>query len=268
MNHSISKSRLFVLNAIGVAAIILTTAGAHAQDITTTHTRQGEPMFETNVKNAEVVYVEGNNLVVKLDNGKVEHMIVPFNEKFSIDGRELTVSQLRPGTKLTQTITTTTTPHYVKTVRTLKGKVWHVQGPRSVIVTLPDHTNVRYEVPAHATFNVDGKAKTVFELRKGMAFDATIVTEEPHSVVQMSKVSVGKAPAPALELPTFQGVMLFQSTVQVPVEKELSYNVAAYHVDTLPETASQLPAVGLLGFLSIASTAGLAAVRKAIRLNV
>lgn len=216
------------------------------------------------MKNAEIVYVEGNDLVLKLENGKVEHLVVPSREKFTIDGREATVSELKAGTKLTQTITSTTTPRYVHTVRVLKGKVWHVNAPGSVILTLPDGTNQLYKVPSHATFTINGQKKTVFDLRKGMKLEATIVTDEPQTVVAYSKTNVGQAPAPAT--PPLLGVLLIQRTApatqEVATAEEVPSSVTAEHVDTLPSTASNLPLVGLLGLLGLGSAVGLGTIRK------
>jgi hypothetical protein len=213
-----------------------------------------------NVRNAEVVYIEGNDLVLKLENGRVEHMIVPSNEKFTIDGREVTVGTLKAGTKLTQTITTTTTPRYVNTVRVLKGKVWHVNAPGSVILSLPDGTNQIYKVPSHAMFTIDGQKKTVFDLKKGMKLEATIVTDEPQTVVELSKSNVGQAPVPTPVTPALLGVLLIQRAEPAP--EEVASNVTAEHVDTLPSTASNVPLAGLLGLLSIGSALGLGAIRR------
>lgn len=261
MIRSINTSHRFALQAVSAVALTLVASGAFAQDTTATSTRQGDSSYQTAVKNAEIVYVEGNNLVLKLDNGKVEHLIVPFDEKFNIDGKEVTVSELQAGTKLTQTVTTTSTPHYVTTVRNLKGRVWHVNAPGSVIVTLPDNKNVLYKVPSHAKFTIGGKPKTIFDLKKGMTIDATIVTDEPKTVVEMSKSNVGQAPAP--QLPPLLGVLLIQRAA--PQIEEVATNVSADHADTLPETASQLPLFGLLGLLSLASSLSLGAVRKFAR---
>jgi hypothetical protein len=258
MNNLIRKSRLFTLQAVTAAALTLVAAGARAQDTITTSVRHGESSYETKVRNAEIVYVEGNDLVLKLENGKVEHMVVPSSEKFTIDGRELTVSELKSGTKLTQTITTTTTPRYVNSVRTIKGKVWHVNAPSSVIIAMPGGTNQIYKVPSHATFTINGKQKTVFDLKKGMKIEATIVTDEPQTVVEYSKSNVGQAPAPAT--PQLVGVLLIQKAA--PPTEEVASNVSAEHVDSLPETASNLPLTGLLGMLGIGSALGLGAVRK------
>jgi hypothetical protein len=52
-----------------------------------------------------VVYVSGNDLVVKLEDGRVEHMVVPDSDKFHIDGRQVSGYDLKLGTKLTETMT-------------------------------------------------------------------------------------------------------------------------------------------------------------------
>jgi len=259
-----AMQRLSVRRPALIAALAMASLGAWAQDTTTTSVRHGQASRETNVRNAEIVYVEGNDLVLKLENGKVEHLVVPSSEKFTIDGREVKVNELKAGTKLTQTITTTTTPRYVNTVRVLKGKVWHVNAPGSVILSLPDGTSQLYKVPSHATFTIDGKKKTVFDLKKGMKLEATIVTDEPQTVVQLSKSNVGQAPAPAT--PPLLGVLLIQkappATQEVATADEVPSSVTAEHVDTLPNTASNVPLAGLLGMLGIASALGLGTIRK------
>ncbi len=264
MNRFIKNTRLSALPLLGAAALTLVAAGASAQDTTTTHRNSGVSQFQADVRNAQIVYVEGNDLVLKLEDGKLEHLVVPSNEKFIINGQELTVSELKAGTKLTQTVVTTTTPHYVKTIRVLKGKVWHVNAPGSIILSLPDGTNHLYKVPSHAKFNVNGKPKSVFDVKKGMTLEATIVTDEEQTVVEKSKSTLGYAPAPTIE-PLFD-VLLIQPT---HVPQPINASVTAEHADppteldaALPETASSLPLAGALGLLSIASSFGLGLARK------
>ena len=163
MNSLIAMPRIIARKSTLFAILTMASVGALAQDSTTTTIRHGESSFDTQVKNAQVVYVEGNDLVLKLESGKLEHL-VPDSDKFTIGGKDVTVRELKPGTKLTQTITTTTAPRYITTVRTLKGKVWHVNAPHRVIVTLPDHTNQIFSVPSDAKFIVSGREKTVFDL--------------------------------------------------------------------------------------------------------
>ena len=263
MNHLIKNARLSALHLLGAVAFTLVAPLASAQDTTTTHRNPGVSQYQADVRNAQVVYVEGNNLVLKLQDGKIEHLVVPWNEKFTIDGKESTVDKLKAGTKLTQTIVTTTTPHYVKTIRVLKGKVWHVNAPGSIILTLPDNTNQLYKVPSHAKFFVGGKPMTVFDVRKGMTLEATIVTDEEHTIVEKAKSNFGYAPPPTIQ-PLFD-VLLIQPA---PLPKPLNATVTAEHADppaemaSLPETGSSLPLVGALGLLSIGSSFGLGLARR------
>ncbi len=258
MTRSMTKASLLALRTFGAIALTLVAIGARAQDTTSTSVRHGEPSISTDVRNATIVYVEGNNLVLKLEDGKVEHLVVPFDEKFHIDGKELTVAGLRPGTKLTQSITTTTTPRYVNTVRTLEGRVWHVNAPGSVILSLPDGTHHMYKVPSHAKFVVNGKDKTVFDLRKGMKLKATIVTDSQESVVASNKATTGKFPA----TPSLAGVLLIEPISAPPLQAATTVASVEQPPSTLPETGSSLPLVGILGALGIASSAGLAFARK------
>jgi sortase A len=239
------KASLMNKGAGAIVLVLLAFGTAAAQDSTVTTITHGEPSFETKVKNAEIVYVEGNDLVLKLENGRVEHLIVPDSDKFTIDGRELSVNELVPGTKLTQTLITSTTPRYVNSVRTIEGKVWHVNAPNSLILTLPDNKNQVFNVPSHAKFTIDGKEKTVFDLKKGMKINATIVTDEEHTVVEQTKLAYGNAPQ--ISTPREVGVLLF-----LPMQHpESTLATAEQPADTLPETGSSLPLIGLLGTLAV-----------------
>lgn len=262
MTRPVTTFSLNRLIAVSAMTLVLGTAGALAQDTTSTSVRHGEPSIETQVKNATIVYVEGNNLVLRLEDGRVEHLIVPFDETFNVDGRDVTVLGLKPGTQLTQTITTTVTPRYVNAVRTLKGKVWHVNAPGSVILTLPDGGNHLYKVPSHAQFTINGQKKTVFDLKKGMMFEATIVTDSPETVHSITKASVGTAPV--LATPVVADVLL----VETPGSSRDSMTETIASVEppptVLPDTASDLPFAGLLGLLSIAASFSLRTLRRGL----
>jgi hypothetical protein len=72
----------------------------------------------------EVVEVEGSYLVVKLESGDLQVFNVNPERRFLVDGTPLTVGQLKPGTILTASYTST--PPVGATVTTVTGKV----GPR------------------------------------------------------------------------------------------------------------------------------------------
>jgi hypothetical protein len=208
MNHLKKKSGLMTrATGCGIACAVI-AIGAWAQDTSVTTVQHGPSSFDTQVRDAEIVYVEGNDLVLKLENGRVEHLVVPDSDKFHVDGRELTVRDLKPGTKITETITTTTSPRYVNTVRTIEGKVWHVSAPTTVILSLGDGTQKEYTVPDHANFTIDGESgKTIFDLKKGMRVQATVVTDSAHDVTEQTKTVVGQAP-PTPETPQQVGTLL------------------------------------------------------------
>jgi sortase A len=250
------KASLFGKGAGAIVLALAALGAAATQDSSVTTITQGQPSFDTQVKNAEIVYVEGNDLVLKLENGRIEHLIVPNSDKFTIDGKEVGVHDLVPGTKLTQTITTASTPRYVNTVRTIEGKVWHVNAPNSVILTLPDNKNQRFNIPSDAKFTIEGREKTAFDLRKGMKIKATVITDEEQTVVESNKLAFGQAPR--IAMPQQVGVLLFVTPTPAPVTVAGAEQPAAL----LPETGSSLPLLGLLGTLAIVTSLGLRAVRQ------
>mgnify|MGYP003693989613 CR=1 FL=1 len=80
-----------------------------------------------------------------------------------IDGQTRHIGDLKPGTVLTATVTTTTRPVTVRTTSVLNGTVWWVQG-NYVVLTLENGENHEYHVPASFKFVVEGKPASVSEL--------------------------------------------------------------------------------------------------------
>lgn len=248
-----SRKSILVLSAAFAFSVI--TVGTRAQDTSTTTVKHGTSEHATSVRNAEVVYVSGNDLVVKLEDGRIEHVTVPDGAKANVDGREVGVHDLQPGTKLTETITTTTTPTMVKTVRTIEGRVFHVNPPHSVILTLPDGTNQSYRIPNDQKFTINGQQKTAFDLRKGMNVSATVVTDSPETALSVSRKVTGQAPPPppaATSAPSQVGALLFivpRPAAAPPVASNAEPSPAR-----LPKTGTMLPLIGWLGMLSLAAS--------------
>jgi len=124
----------------------------------------------------EVVQVEGSYLAVKLEGGAVQVFNVNPERRFIVDGAPLTVDQLKPGTILTATYTST--PPVGAPVTTVTGKVWYALG-NTVILTLPDGTNKSYTVPPSFKFIVNDEPASVSDLRKGMWVTANRIPEPP-----------------------------------------------------------------------------------------
>jgi hypothetical protein len=251
---------------------ILLTAGfvcaafaivAMAQETSRTTEQQGPGSRQVQVERGEVVYVVGNDLVVKMENGEVRHVTVPDSARATVDGKQLSVHELKPGMKLQRTIVTSTTPRVVTTVRSVTGKVFHVNAPSSVILTLADNTNKQYKVPKGQKFTIGGEEKTVFDLRKGMNVTATVITQVPETVVAQQRNVTGTAPPPP-PTPPMEGALLIEDA---PAPKQVAAAAPAAAAPEpaptqLPKTASPLPLIGLLGLLSLAVGLGMRALRR------
>lgn len=250
--------RCFVLMA---GAVCLTFAvSGNAQVQTESNTTAGQATKTVKVESAQVVYVSGNNVVVKMPDGTLRDFNnVPESARVEVDGQELGVHDLKPGMTLHKTITTTTTPKVVTTTQSVTGKVFYVQPPNTVILTLADGTNQSFKIPKGQKFNVDGQMTDAFGLKKGMNVSATKVVEEPITQVQQTAKLTGQMPPPPPPPPADVPILV---VVAAPTPAPAAQTAEAAPAK-LPKTGSELPLIGLLGALSLLSGLGLRAIRKA-----
>jgi len=191
-----------------------------------------------------------------MENGKFELLNLGADAKFQVEGKELTVHELTPGTRLSQDIHTVTTPQEVKALRTLNGRVWHVNPPNYLIVSLPEGGNREFIVPDDAMFHIDGVDKTLFDLREGMKISATVLKTEPLNSVTTHTVVTGQTPArPSV---AFEGPILIEENREVPTVTA----AVEEPVKELPKTASLAPVIGLLGVLSLGLYTGMRILRR------
>jgi hypothetical protein len=174
--------------------LFLAVAGAAQAQTTTTQVT------------GEVVQVMGNDLVVKLTTGEFKSFHVPEARRFEIDGKDVSVHELQPGTTLTATVKTTTTPVTTRTKKVVNGRVWYV-APPTVILTLENGENKQYTVrdQDNVRFIVSGQPATIFDLRKNMVVSAEKIVEEPGVEITTDTKVVGHAPAPAAAAPPAAG---------------------------------------------------------------
>ena len=232
------------------------------------------------VERGEVLAVNGNDIIVKMDTGEVRHYTAPPGATANVDGKQITVADLRPGMKLQRTTITTTTERPVRSVRTTHGTVWQVNAPH-VIFTGTDGKNKQVKVPEGTKFTIGGEEKTVFDLRKGMKFTATVVTESAETVVSSTRSTTGTAPPPPkpviASVPAkLEGPMLIE---EAPAPKPAQVaqvnaaagaggegNAAARGTEPaptkLPKTGSPLPMMGLLGLALSLAGFGIRLARK------
>src|SRR5580693_5124999 len=221
---------------------------------TQSNTVHGPATKTISVDRGEVVYASGSDLVLKKEDGAILHL-PNVSDKATVNGKELAIDELKPGMRLERTITTTSTPRTVTTVQTVIGKVWHVNPPRFVILTLDDGTNHQFDLPNDHKVIVDGKVVDAWHLKKGMKISATRVIESPGIVVAQQTRLTATSPAPAA-LAANEPVF-FTMFVRAPEPR----TVAEAIPPSLPETGSPLPLVGLAGLLAFGSFLGLRAVR-------
>jgi hypothetical protein len=178
---------------IGFVALSL-AAFATAQTTQSKETVPGGPasMKMVQVK-GEVVTTGKNWLIAKDPVGDYRIYSVKEGRKFIVDGVPKTLAQVKPGTFLTATATTTETPLIHRTTTITKGTVFWA-APKSIIVTNDLGENKQYAVPDGFTFDVEGKKLSAIELRQGMKLTGTKIVEEPHVVITEDVVVTGTAP--------------------------------------------------------------------------
>jgi hypothetical protein len=242
-----------------VSAVCLTfTFSMSAQVQTKTTATDDEASVSTKVESGEIEYVSGNNVVVKMADGSLRHFDnVPESARITVDGKQIGVHDLKVGMKVQRTITTTTVPKTITTVQSVTGKVWQVSPPNSVILTLEDGKNQEFKIPKNQKFNVNGQMTDAWGLKKGMQIAATKVVEVPITEVSQTKTVTGEMPPPPPAPPADVAILVVEEETPAP-----PVQAAQATAPELPQTASELPLIGLFGALLIVAALGLRISRR------
>lgn len=261
----LSRKVMHDLLAVGALCIVFTlTASGQVQTQTST-AAAGAPTTTVKVERGTVVYVSGNNVVIKAEDGTLRHFDnVPDSVTVTVDGKQLNVHQLTPGMIVERQTITTTTPKMITTVKTVTGTVWQVNPPSMVILTLEDGKNQKFTIPKGQKFMINGQETDAFGLQKGMTIQAQKVIEQPETVItqQVKRTGIAPPPPPPAPKPDVPILVVF---VPVP-EPAAPVEVAAAETapKQLPKTASDLPLVGLLGLLFCGVSLSALAVRSVL----
>jgi len=218
-----------------------------------------------------------------MTDGELRTVTVAPGRTAIVDGKEITVKDLKVGTTLTATYTTTTTPVTDRTVSRLTGRVWYVAAPH-VILTLPDGTNKQYKATPDMKFDVGGQKATVFDLRKGMTITAEKIVEEPKTEVAINSAVTGRGPVarPATAVASNEAPASRPAPARAPAASSTPRTVTPQSAptptnlaaapapqstpaaaSTLPATGSMLPLTGLIGLMLTGAGLGLRAFRRA-----
>jgi len=162
---------------------------------------------------ATVVYVSGNDLLIKATDGRLLNYSVPAGYQFTIASGKVALKDLKTGVVLTGPVATGSEPLVIGHVVTVKAKVYVARPPDTVTLILSDGSQ-DFVVPAGTIFTVNGAAVPLNGLKRNDEVEATLL--------MAGKVD-GSTPA-------MKGVLL--------VEKS----------EDLPQAGSMLPAVIVVGF--------------------
>jgi len=232
------------------ALVCLTAAVSLAQTSTTSET-----------KKFQVIAVDGNQLVVRVPEGTRE-LTVPADFRFNVDGKMLSVQELKPGMSGTATVTTRTTLVPVSVTEVKNGTVMQAQG-NSIIVRTDDGIKMftQGDIDKRGVKIMrDGQPATISDFRANDRLTATIVTAKPprtitEKEVQATLAKSGGAAAPA---PPASSTPPAASTPQRAAAPSEAAPTSGAGARKLPKTASPLPSLALTGVASLLLALGLA----------
>jgi hypothetical protein len=181
------RTRTWLYALGGLCAVFLSVSPASAQKKTTT----------SEVRKFQVVSVDGNKVVVKGQRGSQE-ITVPDDFRFTVNGKKISVHELKPGMKGSATITTTTTVTPVHATQVRNAEVVQASA-NSIIVRgakgFQMYTEGDVEKRGIKVYK-NGRPVTFSDLHAGDKLTATIVTEGPPKVVTQREVQARLASPP------------------------------------------------------------------------
>ena len=167
----------------------------------------GEPRAQTQtmtvaVRNFEVIAVDGNHLILRDERGTSDYFVPP-DFVFTVDGKKMTVADLRAGMKGTATVTTTTTITPVVVTELRSGVVLSTWVNSVTVLDRTDGVRKKFTQDQLNARGLqifkDGKAIPISQLNKGDEITATVISQRPPEVVTEREVeaTLAQAQAPA-----------------------------------------------------------------------
>jgi LPXTG-motif cell wall-anchored protein len=220
---------------IALVAVVAMSAGMAMAQSTTYEIKQGT-----------VLHVDGNHLYVKMADGTVRDAEVAPDFLFDVDGKKVPVSQLKKGTKLTQTIATTSTPHVVKSTEIREGQVVQRIGQTLIYRDKLGQIHKVTGIPEGFELYRNGKPVPIEALAGGDRVTAHIVHKETTIITEEDMRVAGNAPKAQ---PKPRPVAAPKPAAPAPAP-------------VLPKTGSDLPLVGFAGLFALMLGLGIAVTRR------
>jgi LPXTG-motif cell wall-anchored protein len=233
----------------------------------------------SDTKKFQVISVTGNQLVVRLPEGTRE-LTVPDDFRFNVDGKMLSVHELKAGMSGSATITTKTTVTPVTVTEVKNGTVMQASGASVIVRTdqgIKMFTQGDLDKRGIKVMK-DGKVAELSDLHANDKLTAVFITSKPPRVVTEKEVAAtlaqsgggagagagagagGGAGAPAAAAKPTAGSG--GSTAAAAPSAAASAGTAGAPARKLPKTASPLPLLGLAGLASLLAGLGLTVRRR------
>jgi hypothetical protein len=218
----------------------------------------------------EIVSVDGNSVILRGPNGAKEFTATE-DQRFNVDGKQVSVHELKPGMKGTAKITTTTTVTPVKVTEVKQGEVMQASG-NSIIVRTPAGIKMFSEgdiAKRNVTIVKDGQPAKLSDFHQGDKLTATIVTEGTPKVLSKREVDAVLSGAPLPPAPAPKPAASPKPAPAEPAPPASDVSGTPTHSNAprkLPKTASSLPLVGVTGGLCLMLGVMLTLARRRSRL--
>jgi len=261
-----------------VAAVALVAPAASAQTT-------------LNIQNGTVVGVWDNTVVIRDSSGVSRQFDVPPDFKVDVDGKSVSVKELRPGMHITAAVKTVNTPVVVQS-KELRDATYLKHAGALVYVKEADGIH-SYTVPPGFRFWINNAPLRPDELQTNMRFSATIVhtgtatgtsqelagasaTDEAAKAAaakaaadkaaadRAAKAAADKAAADKAAADRAAADAKARADAEAAAAKAAADAAAAQQAmaKSLPKTASQAPMAGALGVLCLGLGAALTLRRK------
>jgi len=245
----VRASRLILLALCGVLAAGMMLA-------------QASSSTTTEMRSFEVISVDGNRVVAKTDRG-IREVTLPSDFKVNIDGKDVGLSELKPGMKGTAVVSTKTTSWPVVVTEIKNAEVLNVSG-NTIIVRGADGIK-KYTAQDAKDRNVsimrEGERVDLSQLRPGDRLTATIITKKPPVVTTEQAVKSASASSPAKPASAPAPAAAASAPAPAPAA-EPAKPAETKMAKKLPKTGSHLPLAGGLGMLFVAAGLTLTTLRR------
>ena len=188
-----ARSTLSIAAAVIAGSLLALPAAASAQATTETTTTPKSTAKSITIDTAQVVYVSGDDAALKMPDGSLRLFELAPGASLTVDGKPASASDLKPGMTIAHGTLQTRTQSDVTTVTQVSGTVLRKSG-RHLTLRLDDGTSMIYQVPYHATFNVNGQDTGFENITKGMKISVTAVKTEGVTSQSNKTAAVAQTP--------------------------------------------------------------------------